>query len=417
MFEQIRDRLQHAWNAFNGRDHPGQYRDYGPSYSFRPDRARFNRGNERTIINAIKNRIALDVAGISMHHVRIDENGRYKEIINDGLENIMNVEANMDQTARAYVQDLVMSLFDEGYVAEVVIRADMDPNYTSGFNLEVVRTGKILEWRPNHVRVSVYNEETGLMEELIVPKSFTSIIENPFYAVMNESNSIYQRLIRKLNILDVIDEQTGSDKLNMIIQLPYVVKTEARRMEAEKRRAEIEQQLAKSKYGIAYADGTEKIIQLNRSLDNNLLSHIEYLTNMAFQLLGSTPSILDGTADEQTLLNYFDRSVEPVLAAISGERKRKFISKNARTRGETIMYFRDPFKLTPVSKLADIADKFTRNAILTSNEMRAIIGYKPVDAPIANELSNKNLKSGNETVSSNHAVSENDQNDTDTGES
>ena len=384
-------RLQHAWSVFNGRDRPFFYADYGASSSYRPDKRRMPRGNDRSIINAIYTRIALDVASIGIHHVRIDENGRYREIIDDELEKIMTLEANLDQSGFAYILDVVLSMLGEGVVAEVPVECDVDPKYTSGYAILQMRTGKILEWHPKHVRVRVYNDQTGSQEEIMMPKDKTSIIENPFYSVMNEPMGILQRLIHKMNLLDAIDEQNGSSKMNMIIQLPYVVKSEQQRKTADARLTQIEQQLNNSKYGIAYTDGTEKIVQLNRPLENNLMAQIEYLTNMVYSQLGITASILDGTADEKTMLNYYNRTIEPILSAIITERKRKFLSKTARTRGESIMYFRDPFKLTPVINLADIADKLTRNAILSSNEFRAIIGYKPVDDPMADELSNKNM--------------------------
>lgn len=392
MFERFRDRLQHAWNAFNGRDHPATYRYYGPSYSDRIDRTRLTRGNERSIINAIYNRLSLDVAAMEMHHVRIDEQGRFKNVIDDSLENIMSTEANIDQTSRAYLQDVVISMLDEGCVAEVPVDVDIDPESSSGFNIQTIRTGKILEWFPRHVRVRLYNDRSGKREEVVVDKRTTSIIENPFYAVMNERNSTAQRLIRKLNILDVIDERNGSDKLNMIIQLPYTVGTELKRNQVNKRMEDLEAQLANSKYGVAYAQATEKIIQLNRPVENNLLAQIEYLTTMLYSQLSITASVLDGTADEKTMLNYYNRTVEPIAAAIADERKRKFLSKTARSRHESIQFFRNPFKLVPALELARIADVFTRNAILSSNDFRAIIGYTPVDDPAANELVNKNLK-------------------------
>ena len=385
------ERLQHAWNAFNGRDRPVQYADYGPSYSYRPDKKRLHRGADRSIINAIYNRIALDVASIDIHHVRVDENRRYKEIIDDSLEKIMNLEANIDQTGFNYILDVVLSMFDDGVVAEVPVECNLNPNNTNAYEILQMRTGRILEWRPQHVRVKLYNERTGQQEELILPKDKIGIIENPFYSVMNEPMGAFQRLLHKMSLLDAIDEQNGSRKMNMIIQLPYVVKSEQQRKTADARLIQIENQLNKSKYGIAYTDGTEKIVQLNRPLENNLMAQIEYLTNMVYSQLGITASILDGTADEKTMLNYYNRTIEPILSAIVAERKRKFLTKTARTRGESIMYFRDPFKLTPATNLADIADKLTRNAILSSNEFRAIIGYKPVDDPMADELSNKNM--------------------------
>lgn len=387
----IKERLQHAWNAFNGRDRPVSYTDYGPSSSYRPDKRRSFRGADRSIISAVYNRIALDAASIDVHHVRVDENGRYRTIINDSLEKIMNLEANIDQTGFNYMLDVVLSMFNEGVVAEVPVECDLSPSETSGFSILQMRTGKILEWRPKHVRVRLYNERTGQQEDLILPKDKIGIIENPFYSVMNEPMGIFQRLIHKMSLLDAIDDNNGSSKMNMIIQLPYVVKSEMQRKTADARLQQIETQLNKSQYGIAYTDGTEKIVQLNRPLENGLMAQIEYLTNMLYSQLGITASILDGTADEKTMLNYYNRTIEPILSAIVAERKRKFLTKTARTRGESIMYFRDPFKLTPVTNLADIADKLTRNAILSSNEFRAIIGYKPVDDPVADELSNKNM--------------------------
>lgn len=416
IFQRTSEALKHAWNVFNGRDRPYQYVDYGPSYSYRPDRLRMTRGVDRSIVNAIYNRIALDVASMDMHHVRLDENGRYSEIVNDGLENIMTLEANIDQTRFAYILDLVLSMFDEGVVAEVPVETDIDPSYTSGYEILQMRTARILEWKPKHVRVRLYNDRTGSHEELILPKDKISIIENPFYSVMNEPMGILQRLIRKMNLLDAIDEQCGSDKMNMIIQLPYVIKSEAQRKTANNRLAQIESQLKDSKYGIAYTDGTEKIIQLNRPLENNLMAQIEYLTNLLYSQLGITAAILDGTADEKTMLNYYNRTIEPILSAIADERKRKFLSKTARTKGESIMYFRDPFKLVPLANLADIADKLTRNAILSSNDIRAAIGYKPVNSQLANELSNKNMPRQDQDMAPRNADNGNDQNSTNLGE-
>ena len=411
----IKERLQHAWSAFNGRDRPISYVDYGPSYSYRPDKKRLTRGNERTIINAIYTRIALDVASMDMHHVRLDDKGRYVGNIDDGLEKVMTVEANLDQTRLAYILDVVLSMFDEGAVAEVPVETDIDPKYTSGYEILQMRTGKILEWRPKHVRVRLYNDRTGQSEEIILPKDKIGIIENPFYAVMNEPMGILQRLIRKMNLLDAIDEQNSSAKMNMIIQLPYVIKSEAQRKSANNRITQIEEQLTKSKYGITYTDGTEKIIQLNRPMENNLMAQIEYLTNLLYSQLGITTSVMDGTADEKTMLNYYNRTVEPILSAIAEERKRKFLSKTARSRGESIMYFRNPFKLIPLANLADIADKLTRNAILSSNEMRAAIGYTPVNTPLAEELSNKNMPQKDQPYD-NQSGYENNQNDSNLGE-
>lgn len=391
IFQRTSQALKHAWNVFNGRDRPIPHADWGPTYSYRPDRQRRRYCNDRTIINAIYNRIALDVVSIDMHHVKLDQNGRYSEIVKDGLEKVMSLEANTDQSRFAYMQDLVLSMFDEGVVAEVPVECDVDPKYTSGFDILQMRTGKIQEWKPQHVRVSVYNERTMQHEDIVMPKSKVAIIENPFYSVMNEPMGILQRLLHKMSILDSIDEQNSGSKLNMIIQLPYVVKSDAQKATANKRLTQIEEQLNGSRYGIAYTDGTEKIVQLNRPLENNLLDQIEYLTNMLYSQLGITASILDGTADEKTMLNYYNRTIEPILSAIANERKRKFLSKTARTQGESILYFRDPFKLTPVLNLADVADKLLRNRILTANEFRSILGYMPVDDPMADQLINSNM--------------------------
>lgn len=385
------DRLQHGWNAFMNRD-PTNYRyDYGVSYASRPDRMRFTRGNERSIVTAVYNRIALDVAAINIQHCRLDENGRFISTVDSKLNNCLNLEANIDQTGKSFIQDVVMSMLDEGCVAIVPIDTTFNPEVTGSYDILTMRTGKILEWRPNTVRVRVYNDRTGNKEELILSKSTVGIIENPLFAVINEPNSTMQRLIRKLNLLDVIDEQSGSGKLDLIIQLPYVIKTEARRQQAEKRRKDIEMQLAGSKYGIAYTDGTERITQLNRSVDNNLMKQIEYLTSMLYSQLGITQSILDGTADEKTMLNYYDRTIAPIMTAIVDEMKRKFLTKTARAQSQSISFFRDPFKLVPVNDIAEIADKFTRNEIMTSNEIRQIVGMKPSDDPKADELINSNL--------------------------
>lgn len=385
------DRLQHGWNAFMNRD-PTNYRyDYGFSYASRPDRMRFTRGNERSIVTAVYNRIALDVAAINIQHCRLDENGRFISTVDSKLNNCLNLEANIDQTGKSFIQDVVMSMLDEGCVAIVPIDTTFNPEVTGSYDILTMRTGKILEWRPNTVMVRVYNDRTGNKEELILPKSTIGIIENPLFAVINEPNSTMQRLIRKLNLLDVIDEQSGSGKLDLIIQLPYVIKTEARRQQAEKRRKDIEMQLAGSKYGIAYTDGTERITQLNRSVDNNLMKQIEYLTSMLYSQLGITQSILDGTADEKTMLNYYDRTIAPIMTAIVDEMKRKFLTKTARAQSQSISFFRDPFKLVPVNDIAEIADKFTRNEIMTSNEIRQIVGMKPSDDPKADELINSNL--------------------------
>jgi hypothetical protein len=383
-------RLKHAWNAFTGNVQMN-YRDLGMSYSYRADRPRMSRGNERSIVTSVYNRIALDVAALNVQHVRLDENGRFLSVIDDGLNNCLTLEANIDQTARSFVQDIVISMFDEGSVAIVPVDTTTDPNVSGSYDIQSLRVGQILDWYPQHIRARVYNEQTGRKEDIVVPKSAVAIIENPLYAVINEPNSTMQRLIRKLNLLDVIDEQSGSGKLDLIIQLPYVIKTEARRQQAENRRKDIENQLSGSKYGIAYTDGTEHITQLNRSVNNNLMSQIEYLTSMLYSQLGITQSILDGTADEKTMLNYNNRTIEPIISAIVDEMKRKFLTKTARSQHQSISFFRDPFKLVPVNDIAEIADKFTRNEIMTSNEIRQVIGMKPSEDPRADELRNKNL--------------------------
>lgn len=386
------ERLQHGWNAFiNNRDPTMYYNEVGAGYSTRPDRPRLTRGNERSIVTSVYNRISLDVAAINIQHCKLDDNGRYLSTIDSKLNKCLNLEANLDQTGRAFVQDVVMSMLDEGCVAIVPVETTLDPKVTESYDILSMRTGKILEWFPDHVRVRVYNERTGKKEEIMLPKKSIGIVENPLYAVMNEPNSTMQRLIRKLGLLDVTDEQTASGKLDLIIQLPYIIKSEARRQQAEQRRKDIEMQLAGSKYGIAYTDGTEKITQLNRSLENNLMKQVEYLTNLLFSQLGITQSILDGTADEKTMLNYYSRTIEPIVSAIADEMKRKFLSKTARSQKQSIMFFRDPFKLVPVNDIAEIADKFTRNEIMTSNEIRQIVGLKPSDDPKADQLVNSNL--------------------------
>ena len=383
-------RLRHAWNAFTGNIQMN-YRDLGMSYSYRVDRPRMSRGNERSIVTSVYNRIALDVAALNVQHVRLDENGRFLSVIDDGLNNCLTLEANVDQTARSFIQDVVISMFDEGSVAIVPVDTTTDPNVSGSYDIQSLRVGQILDWYPQYIRARVYNEQTGRKEDIVVPKSAVAIIENPLYAVINEPNSTMQRLIRKLNLLDVIDEQSGSGKLDLIIQLPYVIKTEARRQQAENRRKDIESQLSGSKYGIAYTDGTEHITQLNRSVNNNLMSQIEYLTSMLYSQLGITQSILDGTADEKTMLNYNNRTIEPIISAIVDEMKRKFLTKTARSQRQSISFFRDPFKLVPVNEIAEIADKFTRNEIMTSNEIRQVVGMKPSEDPRADELRNKNL--------------------------
>lgn len=383
-------RLKHAFNAFMNRDPTYGKESMGPGYSMRPDRSRLTKGNERSIVTSIYNRIAIDVAAININHCRVDENQRLVENIDSTLNTCLNLEANIDQTGRAFMQDVVMSLLDEGCVAIVPVETSIDPAVSSSYDIWSMRTGKILEWKPKHVRVRVYNEQTGQREDITVPKKTVAIVENPLYAVMNEPNSTMQRLIRKLNLLDAVDEQSGSGKLDMIIQLPYVIKTDARRKQADKRIKDIEDQL-KGPYGIAYTDGTEKIVQLNRPIENNLMKQIEYLTNMLYSQLGITQTVLDGTADEQTMLNYYSRTIEPIISAIVDEMKRKFLTKTARTQMQTIKFFRDPFRLVPVGNIAEIADKFTRNEILTSNEIRQIIGMKPSDDPKADQLINSNL--------------------------
>ena len=384
-------RVKRAWNAFLNRD-PTEHRYIeGPGYSQRPDRIRFTRGNERTIVTAVYNKIALDVAAVDFKHSRLDSNDRYAEDINSGLNNCLTLEANVDQSARAFIQDVVMSMLDEGAVAIVPVDKVIKQSNPSSYDILSMRTGKILEWKPTHVKVRLYNDRTGIKEELWLPKKSIAIIENPLYAVMNEPNSTMQRLIRKLSLLDIIDEQSGAGKLDLIIQLPYTIKTEARRRQAEDRRKDIEMQLSGSKYGIAYTDGTEKITQLNRPLENNLMKQIEYLTNMLYSQLGISQTILDGTADDKTMLNYYNRSITPIVTAIAEEMKRKFISKTARTQKQTIAFFRDPFKLVPVNDIAEIADKFTRNEIMTSNEIRQIIGLKPSADPKADMLVNSNI--------------------------
>lgn len=387
----LMDRLKHAWNTFKNKDPTQGNWNIGPSYGYRPDRMRYTRGNERSIVTAVYNRIAMDVAAVNLKHIRLDENDRYKETIDSGLNNCLSVEANLDQTGRAFIQDLVASMLDEGCVAAVPTDADDEPEDSGNFKVYTLRTGKILEWYPRHVKVEVYNEQEGQRQQIIIPKSTVPLIENPMYSVMNEPNSIYQRLVRKLTLLDVVDEQTSSGKLDLIIQLPYIIKTEARREQAEKRRRDIEKQLSEGKYGIAYTDGTERITQLNRPVENNLMKQIEYLTSMFFSQLGITQSILDGTADEKTMLNYYNRTIEPILSTIADEMKRKFLTPTARSQKQTIAYFRDPFKLVPVNDIAEIADKFTRNEIMTSNEIRQVIGMKPSSDPNADVLRNKNL--------------------------
>ena len=384
----IFDVLRHSWDVFRNRE--PTYYNIGSSSTYRPDRIRTFIRNEQSIVTSIYTRIALDVASINIRHCRVDENGRFKEYISSGLDNCLNLEANIDQTGRAFKQDIVESMFDEGVVAMVPVDTTIDPTVTGSYDIQTMRTGKILEWYPEHVKVQLYNQKTGYREELILPKRIVGIIENPMYSIINEPNSTMQRLIRKLTLLDRVDETTSSGKLDMIIQLPYVIKSDSRRKEAEKRKKDIEEQL-KGPYGIAYVDGTEKIIQLNRPVENNLMKQVEYLRNELYSQLGITQEVLNGTADEQTMLNYNSRTIEPIVSAITDEMTRKFLTKTARSQSQTIMFFRDPFRLVPVNNIAEIADKFTRNEILTSNEIRGVIGFKPSDDPKADKLINSNL--------------------------
>ena len=388
----IKERFQHAWNAFRNRDPTTYgYYDVGLGSSYQPGRAAFSGGNERSIVTAVYNRIAVDVAGIDVKHVKLDENGRFLKEVNSGLNECLTLQANIDQTARAFKQDVVISMLDEGCVAIVPTVTSESPLYTDGFKIYEMRTGKVVQWYPRHVKVRLYNDVKGKQEELLLPKSAVAIVENPFYTVMNEPNSTMQRLIRKLNLLDLIDEQLGAGKLDLIIQLPYVIKTDLRRKQAEERRADIERQLSGSKYGIAYTDGTEKITQLNRPLENNLMNQIEYLTSMLYGQLGITKEIMDGSANEQAMLNYNNRTIEPIVSAIVDALRVKFLTRTARAQRQTITFFRDPFRLVPVSQIAEIADKFTRNEIMTANEIRQVIGMAPSEDPNANVLKNKNI--------------------------
>lgn len=389
MPDKFSDRLKHAWNAFMNRDPPVY--NLGASNYTRPDRMRYTRGNERTIVTSICTRIAMDCAAVSIQHVRLDENNRFIESINDGLNECLTIEANKDQTGRAFIQDIVQTMFDEGCVAIVPVDTSLNPKESSTYDIHSMRTGKILEWYPDNVKVRLYNDRTGMKEDIILPKKCVGIVENPLYSIMNEPNSMMQRLIRKLSLLDQIDEQSSSGKLDLIIQLPYTLKSPERRKQAEDRRKDIERQLSNTKYGIAYTDATEHITQLNRSLENNLLKQIEYLTPLVYGQLGITTEILEGTANEVAMLNYNNRIIEPIISAIVNEMKRKFLTKTARSQKQSIVFFNDPLKLVPVSQLADIADKFTRNEIMSSNEIRQIVGMKPVDDPHADELRNKNI--------------------------
>lgn len=414
------DWLQHSWNIFTSRDPTTKNFKMGwDSASSRPpDRTPYRRGYDKTIITSILTRIAIDAAAIDLRHVRLDESDKYKEDINSSLNDILTVEANIDQTARSFKQDMYMTMMEEGHVAIVITEADIDPDASEAYKIKSVRVGVVNQWFPKHVKVNIYNENTGKHQEVIVPKKNTAIIPNPLYAVMNEPNSMLQRLIRKLNLLDVIDEQSGSGKLDLIIQLPYVIKSEARKKQAENRRKDIEMQLAGSKYGIAYTDGTERITQLNRPAENNLLKTIEYLTEMVYSQLGMTPEVFSGTADEKTMLNYYNRTIEPIVGGSVLEMQRKFLSQTARTQHQSIKFFRDPFKLVPVQDLADISDKLTRNEIASPNEIRSIIGWKPSDDPTSDQLRNRNISQSAEEIAAQKGevpINESDQNPEETG--
>lgn len=402
--------LKHAFNLFSNKN-PTYRPTYGSSYGIRPDRSRFTRGSERTIVTSVCNRIAIDASAIDIKHVKLDKDGRYEEDINSALNNCFTVEANVDQAARAFFLDVVISMLDEGCVAVVPVETTFDPQITNSYDILSMRTGKIVEWFPRDVTVRLYNDNTGMYEDITLPKSNVAIIENPLYAVMNEPNSTMQRLIRKLSLMDIIDEESSSGKLDLIIQLPYLVKSETKKKQAEERRIQIEEQLKGSKYGIAYIDGTEHITQLNRSVDNNLMQQVEYLTNLLYSQLGITQAILDGTADENSMNNYYTRTVEPIVDAIVQEFIRKFLTKTARTQRQSIMYFRDPFKLIPVNQVSEMADKFTRNEILTSNEFRQIVGRKPSKDPAADELRNKNLSQSKVDIQNRLTGSKNSDND------
>lgn len=392
MADTLGSRLKSAWNAFRLKDDESYiYKDIGYSSSISPMTPRLTGGNERSIITALYNRMAIDASSFDIHHVRIDSNNRYRETINSGLQNCLTVEANMDQTGRALIQDAVLSMFDEGVVAIVPVDTSISPIISGSYDIISLRTGKIKMWYPNHIRVEIYNEKTGIQEEVVLPKSIVAIIENPLYAIMNEPNGTLRRLIRKLSLLDAIDEQSGSGKLDLIIQLPYMIKTEARQKQAEERRIAIERQLSGSKYGIAYIDGSEHITQLNRPAENNLLAQITYLTNMLYNQLGISDNVFSGKADEKVMLNYYNRTIEPIVIALTEEMRRKFLTKTARTQGQTLMGFKDVLRLVPANEMAEMADGFTRNEILTSNEIRSILGVKPSDDPEADKLRNKNM--------------------------
>lgn len=404
----LKDIIQHAWNAFTNRDPTNNYQYTGGySSSYRPDRPRLSRGNERSIATSVFNRIAMDVAAVNLSHVKLDQNGRFLSYVNSGLNNCLTLEANKDQTGRAFIQDIVLSMLDEGCVAIVPVDTSVDPKQTNSVSIDTMRTGKIKEWYPDHVLVELYNDQRGINQEITLPKSTIGIIENPLYAVINEPNSTLQRLIRKLVLLDSVDNQSSSGKLDLIMQLPYVIKTEARRREAEKRKKDLEEQLSGSKYGIGYIDGTEKVTQLNRPIDNNLMKQVEYLTSMLYSQLGITTSVLDGTADEKTMLNYYNRTVEPILAAIADEFKRKFISKTARTQGQSVEYYRDPFRMLTLDNLSEIADKFIRNQVATSNEIRGAIGMQPSNDPKADQLNNPNMPQQDSQISTDQTATNN----------
>ena len=409
MGNSLGERLMHAWNAFNGKQRI-EYREIGSSYSYRPDRVRLSGRNERSIVTSVYNRIAMDVADIQIRHVRVDDDHNFVSFIDSGLDSCLSFEANIDQSGQAFIQDVVLSMLDEGVVAIVPIDTDLDPDITKGYDIFSMRVGEILEWRPQHVKVRVYDDRTGLKKDVLMSKRNVAIVENPLYSVINEPNSTMQRLIRKLVLLDAIDEQSGSGKLDLIIQLPYVVKSPARREQAEERRKEIESQLTGSKYGIAYTDGTEHITQLNRPVENNLMKQIEYLTSMLYSQLGINQSILDGTADEKAMSNYYARTCKPIVAAIVNALKRTFLSKTARSRNQSIMYFRDPFSLVPIGEIAEMADKFTRNEIMSSNEFRAKIGLKPSNDPDADKLKNKNISHPEDSNTGNTDDEEENQN-------
>lgn len=384
--------IKHAWGLFTNTNNKNPtIKPEGSSYTISPTRPRFTRGNERTIVTSVYNRIAIDASTIDIMHVRLDDDGRFKEPIKSNLNNCLTVEANIDQTSRAFMLDIVISLLDEGCVAVVPVKTTLNPNNTESYDIEELRTGRIMEWFPKHVLVRLYNDETGMYQDVTLPKSQVAIIENPLYTIMNEPNSTMQRLIHKLSLLDIIDEESSSGKMDLIIQLPYIIKNDTKRSQAEERRKQIEDQLRGSRYGVAYIDGTEKVTQLNRSVENNILKQVEYLTNLLYSQLGLTQTIMDGTADENAMNNYYNRTVEPVVSAIVDEFHRKFLTKTARTQGQAVMFFRDPFKLMSVTGIADTADKFTRNELLTSNEFRQIIGRKPSTDPKADMLLNKNI--------------------------